>query len=95
MVTDEAFIDALKAQARALGFADCRITSADAIPEAAGHLQQWLADGCHGEMGWMEARADERGSPKGLWPEVRSVIMLGMAYTPGHDPLALADVPDR
>ncbi|MFT3967262.1 MAG: tRNA epoxyqueuosine(34) reductase QueG [Sphingobium sp.] len=94
-MTHGAFILALKAEAIRLGFADCRIASPDAIPEAAGHLAQWLADGCHGEMGWMEGRADQRGSPRGLWPEVRSVIMLGMAYTPGHDPLALAEVRDR
>ncbi len=90
-----AFVQALKAQARLLGFADCRITSADATPEAGDRLRQWLADGHHGEMNWMEARADERASPQGLWPEVCSVIMLGMAYTPGHDPLALAEVSDR
>lgn len=94
-MTDPSFTDALKAEALRLGFADCRITSPDAIPEAAERLRAWLAEGCHGGMEWMEARAEQRGSPTGLWPEVRSVIMLGMAYTPGHDPLALEGVPDR
>src|SRR3546814_6132816 len=42
-------------------------------------------------MIWMESRAEQRGSPKGLWPEVRSVIALGMSYAPAEDPLALAD----
>src|SRR3546814_4727188 len=37
----------------------------------------------------------ERGSPQGLWPEVKSVIALGMTYAPAADPLALADHPDR
>ena len=46
-------------------------------------------------MLWMEARADERGSPAGLWSDVRSVIMLGMSYAPATDPLALADAPNR
>ncbi|HTH28008.1 MAG TPA: tRNA epoxyqueuosine(34) reductase QueG, partial [Sphingobium sp.] len=49
----------------------------------------------HGDMAWMEGRADQRGDPATLWPDVRSVIMLGMAYTPGHDPLALAGEPLR
>ncbi len=40
-------------------------------------------------MIWMEERAHHRVSPTGLWPEVRSVIALGMSYAPGHDPLAL------
>ena len=85
----------LKAQARRLGFAACAIARADATPEAGRRLRQWLDDGCHGEMLWMEERAEQRGSPRVLWPEVRSVIMLGMSYAPGRDPLALADEGDR
>lgn len=46
-------------------------------------------------MIWMEARAEQRASPQGLWPEARSVIALGMSYAPARDPLALADVGDR
>jgi epoxyqueuosine reductase len=89
-VTHMSFVAELKEEARRLGFADCRITRPDAVPEAAARLRDWLAEGCHGEMGWMEGRADQRGNPATLWPDVKSVIMLGMAYTPGHDPLALA-----
>ena len=82
---------AIKAEARALGFADCRIARADAIPDASARLREWLAAGSHGDMAWMEDRAHQRGSPAALWPEVKSVIMLGMSYAPPHDPLALAD----
>jgi epoxyqueuosine reductase len=46
-------------------------------------------------MIWMEEHAARRGSPAGLWPEVRSVIALGMSYAPGRDPLALAGSPER
>ncbi len=67
----------------------------DAAPQTAARLRQWLADGCHGDMIWMESRAEQRGSPQGLWPEVRSVIALGMSYAPGTDPMALAGAPDR
>src|SRR3546814_20019819 len=68
---------------------------ADAAPRSAERLRQWL-DACHhGEMLWMEERAGQRGSPQGLWPDVRSVVMLGMSYAPGRDPLALADARDR
>ena len=38
----------------------------------------------------MPQRANERASPAGLWPEVRSVIMLGTNYAPPLDPLRLA-----
>ena len=82
---------AIKAEARALGFADCRIARADAIPDASARLREWLDAGSHGDMAWMEDRAHQRGSPASLWPEVKSVIMLGMSYAPPHDPLVLAD----
>lgn len=81
---------AIKVEARALGFAACGIARADAAPQAAARLRAWLDDGAHGDMLWMEERAHQRGSPNSLWPEVKSVIMLGMSYAPAVDPLALA-----
>jgi epoxyqueuosine reductase len=80
----------IKAQAAALGFAACGIARADAAPLAGERLHQWLAEGRHGDMIWMEERAHHRASPAGLWPEVRSVVALGMSYAPATDPLALA-----
>ena len=71
-----------------LGFDECRVTTPDSIPEAAGRLAAWLADGSHGEMRWMAETASRRGSPRALWPDVRSVIMLGMNYGPEEDPRA-------
>jgi epoxyqueuosine reductase len=46
-------------------------------------------------MGWMAARAAERGDPRTLWPEARSVVCLGLSYAPAGDPLATLDRPDR
>ena len=43
----------------------------------------------------MESRADQRANPDILWPDVKSVIMLGMSYAPAADPMALADCGDR
>jgi epoxyqueuosine reductase len=80
----------IKRQAEALGFAACGIARAEAAPMAGERLRAWLAEGAHGDMIWMEERADQRASPAGLWPEVRSVIMLGMSYAPPADPLRLA-----
>ncbi len=80
----------LEAEARALGFAAFGIARADAAPKTAERLREWLESGAHGDMIWMEETAERRGSPAGLWPEVRSVISLGMSYAPAADPLALA-----
>jgi epoxyqueuosine reductase len=46
-------------------------------------------------MGWMERRAAWRGSPRALWPEVRSVVMLAEAYPAGEDPLAVLERRER
>jgi epoxyqueuosine reductase len=94
LAEDAGLIARLKAEALQLGFADVGITTADAIPEAGARLKAWLADGCHGDMLWMPERADERASPKGLWPDVKSVIMLGTSYAPPLDPLRLAEQGD-
>ncbi len=81
--------------ARDAGFSAFGIARADAAPKTAERLRQWLASGAHGDMLWMEETEGRRGSPAGLWPEVRSVISLGMSYAPEGDPLALAGSPDR
>src|SRR5690606_35043454 len=57
--------------------------------------QEWLAKGLHGEMEWMEARADVRRGPQSMWPDARSVIALGMSYAPEDDPLALEGDAER
>ncbi len=85
---------ALEKEARALGFAAIGVASADAAPKSGERLRQWLASGAHGDMIWMEEKADRRASPAGLWPEVKSIISLGMSYAPAADPLALAGRPD-
>ena len=85
----------IREKAAELGFVACGFAAADAAPEAGEGLREWLAEGRHGGMGWMEARADERASPNWLWPGARSVIALGMSYAPASDPLALAGASER
>jgi len=46
------------------------------------------AAGAHGDMTWLAAKAARRADPRALWPDVRSVIMLGVNYGPHDDPLA-------
>ena len=90
MGQDKSLEARIRQKAAELGFAACGFARADAAPRAGARLRQWLAEGAHGSMLWMEERAHHRESPQGLWPEVRSVIALGMSYAPAADPLALA-----
>jgi epoxyqueuosine reductase len=82
-------------EAKALGFDAVRFTSADAVAGAGDALDQFLAEGRHGDMGWLANTAERRKSPQALWPEVRSAILLGLNYGRGVDPLAVLDAPSR
>jgi epoxyqueuosine reductase len=39
-------------------------------------------------MTWLAANAARRGDPCALWPDARSIVMLGVNYGPDGDPLA-------
>ena len=85
----------LHARALAEGFSALRITTPDAIPLAAERLAAFVAQGRHGQMGWMAERMGWRGDPTALWPEARSVIMLAEGYAPDANPLPLLQERDR
>ncbi len=87
--------EAIRSEAKRLGFVACGFTRADAAEDAGLDLMRWLEAGHHGTMGWMEERAHHRVSPLALWPEARSAIALGMSYSPASDPLALSAHPER
>ena len=87
--------DRLAQEAQAVGFSKMGICAPDATPQAAERLAAFLAQGRHGEMGWMAERAHWRGDAAALWPEARSVIMLAESYTPQVDPLQVLAQRDR
>ncbi len=88
-------VNALRTKANDEGFAACGIAPAHLALASGRRLRDWVEQGCHGDMLWMERRLDERSDPTALWPQVKSVIMLGMSYAPAGDPMALAEHPDR
>ena len=88
-------VNILEERAKSEGFVAFGIAPGHLAPRAGERLRQWLQEGRHGEMLWMESRADERANPEILWPDVKSVIMLGMSYAPPQDPMVLADQGDR
>ncbi|MGB3177991.1 MAG: tRNA epoxyqueuosine(34) reductase QueG [Albidovulum sp.] len=77
------------------GFSAVGFCAPDAIPDAAGRLEAFVAAGHHGQMGWMAERMGWRGDPAALWPEAKTVIMLAEVYTPEEDPLAVLDARNR
>src|SRR6188474_3466995 len=82
---------ALTREALTLGFDCVGVTAPDAIAQAAQHFREFLAAGSHGDMDWLADRPERRADPRGLWPDVRSVIMLGVNYGPDQNPLAILE----
>lgn len=88
LAPDAAARSAISARAAALGFDAVGFARPSLSAETREHLVEFLAAGRHGEMGWLAARSAQRAAPSALWPEVRSVIALGLSYAPAGDALA-------
>jgi epoxyqueuosine reductase len=87
--------EAIRARALALGFDAVGFAAAGLGGAARAGLEAFLARGYHGDMGWLAARARERGDPRALWAEAKSVVVVGLNYAPEDDPLADLAKPDR
>jgi epoxyqueuosine reductase len=81
-------------QALANGFDAVGFAPADLSAAIRDNLAQFLAEGRQGEMGWLADKADRRGDPQVLWPEARSVIVLGLNYAPSGDPFDFQSRPE-
>jgi epoxyqueuosine reductase len=78
--------EAIRAKAYELGFDTVGFAPARLKETTKARFFSFLAAGRHGEMSWLAARAAERAEPQALWPDVRSVIVLGLNYGPETDP---------
>jgi len=85
----------IRGEAGRLGFEVVGFTTPDSIPHADARLRDFVARGWHGSMAWMEDTLPRRAHPSVLWPQVRSIVVLGMNYGPAEDPRALQERPDR
>ncbi len=86
---------ALGEAARAQGFDVVGIAAPASIPEAKDRFAAFLDEGAHGDMDWLAREPERRGDPRILWPEVRSIIMVGLNYGPDDDPLLLLSRRER
>lgn len=86
-----ALVFELRTRAAALGFDAFGIAGAESRPDLPQKLADALRRGWHGDMDWMEQTAERRRAPRGLWPEAKSIIMVGMNYGPGEDPMPLLE----
>lgn len=72
----------IKQEAKRLGFESCGIAKADFLEEEASKLENWLKNGFHGKMNYMETYFDKRLDPRLLVDDAKSVISLSYNYFP-------------
>ena len=85
----------IHAQAIALGFDACGFGPAQIPERNRERYLEFVATGQHGTMDWMQTRLDQRSDPQTLWPEARSVVVVGLNYGPEDNPLDRLDQPQR
>src|SRR5438067_7581259 len=86
MMTQISQID-LKTQllsfARQIGFDSCRIAPCSE-PAHASEFREWLRDGAHGEMHYMQRGEEKRCDPQKVLPGARSIVVLALNYFQGE-----------
>lgn len=80
----EKYTQLIKAEAKRLGFLSCGISKADFLETEAPRLEQWLNNGFHGEMSYMENHFDKRLDPRLLVTDAKSVVSLLLNYYPNQ-----------
>jgi len=83
--------EAIRSQALAMGFDAVGFAEAQLAKAARDGLAEFLRRGYHGEMGWLADKAARRGDPQVLWPEAKTIIVLGMNYGSADDTEAEED----
>lgn len=87
--------EAIRQKALELGFDAVGFAPAALAASARTDLAAFLAQGLHGDMGWLADTAERRSDPRVLWPDARTVVVLALDYGPKTDPLALLEAPSR
>ena len=85
---------AIRTEALALGFAAARFAALPEVWDASTRLKDFVDNGYHGDMGWMEDTLERRQHPQNMWPGARSALVLAYNYGPDSDPLSQLDHPD-
>ena len=80
--------EAVKAQARSLGFSACGLARPHDVPaDWREPYQEWLSAGKHGEMTYLERHCDLRFHPHLLVPGVQTIISVALSYHPADAPV--------
>ncbi len=65
-----------------VGFTKPKISSIDQ-----NNLIKFLENNLFGDMRWLEKHVTKKNNPEKLWPEVKTIVVLGLNYAPEKNPL--------
>jgi epoxyqueuosine reductase len=68
--------------AKEIGFDSCRVAACNA-PAHANDFREWLRDGAHGEMNYMQRGEEKRCEPRNVLPGTQSIVVLALNYFQG------------
>ena len=74
----------IRERAHALGFVRCAFVRAQRLPHADSHFE-WIREGRHGLMSWIERYGELRNDPSVLEPGTKTVISVATIYHTGPD----------
>ncbi|MBR1785196.1 MAG: tRNA epoxyqueuosine(34) reductase QueG [Bacteroidales bacterium] len=74
----------VKRAAAEAGFDACGVARAAALGGAGATLRQWLDEGRHAGLGYMERNVDMRLDPRLLVPGAKSVVSVALGYNPSR-----------
>jgi epoxyqueuosine reductase len=76
------FSKSIKQEATRLGFYDCGISNAGPLVDDEKRMEDWLGQGLHGNMSYLEKNKEKRYNPQKLVKDAKSVITVLYAYAP-------------
>jgi epoxyqueuosine reductase len=78
---------AISERARAMGFDDCRFTTA-LPPKHADEFKRWLQAGLHGQMDYLARNSHKRVEPAQVLADAKTIITLAVSYMASSSNLA-------
>ncbi len=86
--------DEIIRHAQELGFAVVGFVAPSDIPDTEQPLRDFVELDRHGDMSWLAKDVSKRSHPSRLWQDAKSIVVLGMRYTPTGDPMERLQSPE-
>lgn len=75
----------IKQKALEVGFHKIGVARAEALLRESEYLKEWLENGFHGEMRWLEREPEKRIDPKLIFAEAKSIVVVALNYFTPHE----------